>query len=413
MLRAVVCRGSLGARWELVPADRRAAAVVGGGIAGLAAAVALAQTGWRVTVLERAPAFGEVGAGLAVTGNGMTALAALGLDEAVRAVAYETVSLGFQDPSGRWLIRIPENRPDLRAITTIWGLHRQRLHAVLGQAAEAADDVELVTGAEVVAVRPGSPGGEPASVTWLTGAGRQTIDADLVVAADGVRSAVRAQLFPAVQPRYSGSTSWRAVIPDKVSDGQLVGVWGPGTEFGALRVSASEIYWYGYFRSPEGAVFADELSEARDHFAAWAPRIRSLVAATPPERLIRHDVYHLPRGPSAYVQGRVVLVGDAAHAALPTSGQGAASALEDAVCVGRMIAAPVLAGADLAAALIAFDRARRPRCQQIVRTGARIARLGADVGGGWRQTVRNTLLRLVPVSPFVKVGSSVVRWQPP
>jgi 2-polyprenyl-6-methoxyphenol hydroxylase-like FAD-dependent oxidoreductase len=203
------------------------------------------------------------------------------------------------------------------------------------------------------------------------------------------------------------------VISDSVSDARLVEAWGPGTEFGALRVSDSEMYWYGYFRHPAGAVFDDELAAAQEHFASWAPWVRAFVNSTSSEQLMRHDVYHLRPGPPTYSRGRVVLVGDAAHAALPTSGQGAASALEDAVCVGRMIADPVRAGADLGDALSAFDRARRPRCRQIARTGEMIARLGADVGGGWRQTARNSLLRLVPVRPFLRVGSSVVRWTPP
>jgi 2-polyprenyl-6-methoxyphenol hydroxylase-like FAD-dependent oxidoreductase len=386
-------------------ADQLTAVVVGGGIAGLASAIGLAQAGWRVTVLERAPAFGEVGAGLAVTGNGMTALAALGLDEAVRAAGYQTAVAGYQDPRGRWLMRLPAT-----SVTTIWGLHRQRLHAVLRAAAEAADGVELLTDAEVTAVRQGVPGGEPAAVTVK---GTRIVPADLVVAADGVRSAAATQLFPAVRPRYGGSTSWRAVIPDTGSDGRLIQVWGPGTEFGALRVSDSELYWYGYFRGPEGTVFDDELAAARAKFATWAPWIRDIVEKTTAGQLMRHDVYHLPHGPAAYVSGRVVLVGDAAHAALPTSGQGAASALEDAVCVGRMIAAPVRAGGDLAMRLAAYDQARRPRCQRIVRTGIMVARFGADLGGGWRQTVRNTVMRLAPPNPLIRAGAPIVRWTPP
>jgi 2-polyprenyl-6-methoxyphenol hydroxylase-like FAD-dependent oxidoreductase len=113
------------------------------------------------------------------------------------------------------------------------------------------------------------------------------------------------------------------------------------------------------------------------------------------------------------LSGRVVLVGDAAHAALPTSGQGAASALEDGVCAGRVIAAPVTAGGDLARQLTAFDRARRPRCQRIVRTGIMVARFGADLGGGWRQTVRNAVLRTTPPGPLIKLGAPIVRWTPP
>lgn len=392
--------------------DRLNATVVGGGIAGLASAVSLAQAGWQVIVLERAPVFGEVGAGLAVTGNGMTALAALGVDDAVRAAGYQTFTAGFQDPGGRWLMRMPETS-EARAVTTIWGLNRQRLHGALLAAAEAADGVELVTDVEVADVRPGAPGGEQAAVTWRASGSEHTVAADLVVAADGVRSAVRAQLFPGVRPRYSGSTSWRAVIPDTVSDGRLIEVWGPDAEFGSLRVTDTEIYWYGYFRHPEGASFADELTAAGERFATWAPWIRGMIAATPADRLMRHDVYHLGHGLPAYTRGRVVLVGDAAHAALPTAGQGAATALEDGLCVGRLIAAPVSASGGMTAALIAFDRARRPRCRQIARTAALIARIGPDLGGGWRQTARNTLLRLAPAGPLLKAGAPVVGWRAP
>src|ERR1700722_1765601 len=145
---------SRSARWVLVAADDLTATVVGGGIAGLASAISLARAGWQVRVLERAPALGEVGAGLAVTGHGMTALAALGLDQAARAAGYQTGTAGIQDSGGRWLMRIPD-RPALSDVTTIWGIHRQRLHTVLRAAAAAADGVELVTGAEAVAIRPG------------------------------------------------------------------------------------------------------------------------------------------------------------------------------------------------------------------------------------------------------------------
>jgi 2-polyprenyl-6-methoxyphenol hydroxylase-like FAD-dependent oxidoreductase len=400
-------------------ADDLKAVVVGGGIGGLASAIALAQAGWRVTVLERAPAFGEVGAGLATTGNGMTALAALGLADAARAVAYQTGTAGMQDSRGRWIMRMPDTRSDPGAVTTIWGLQRQRLHGILREAAEASDAIELLTDAEVMTVQPGdpdqpgNPGGDPASVTWRTGNQGRRATADLVVAADGVRSAVRAQLFPAALARYSGSTSWRAVIPDADSEDRLVQAWGPGTEFGSLRVSPTEIYWYGYFRNPEGAVFPDEVAAARERFADWAPWVRGLVDKTTPDRLLRHDVYHLPGGLPAYTSGRVVFVGDAAHAMLPTAGQGAATALEDGVCAGRLIGAPVRASGDLASALAAYDGARRPRCRRIARTAILTARFGCDLGGGWRQPVRNAIFRLLPPAQLVKAGQSIVGWTAP
>jgi 2-polyprenyl-6-methoxyphenol hydroxylase-like FAD-dependent oxidoreductase len=387
------------------------ATVVGGGIAGLASAVSLAQAGWQATVLERAPEFGEVGAGLVVTGNGMAALEAIGAAGAVRAAGYQTSATGYRDPGGRWLLRMPDT-PSMRAVTAIWGLHRQRLHAAVLQAARAAG-VELINGAEVTSVQPGRAGGGPARVTWRTGAEAHSVQAGLVVAADGVHSTVRAQLFPAARSRYSGSTCWRAVIPDTATDGRLVEVWGPGTEFGFFRVSDRELYWFGYFRHPEGTSFGDELAAARERFAGWSPQIRAIVAATEADRLMRDDVYYLPGGLRSYVRGRVVMVGDAAHAALPTVGGGASTALEDGVCVGRLIAAPVSDGSDLAAALAAFDQTRRARCRKIGRLAWMVARFGADLGGGWRQPARNAVLRLAPPRLLARAGTQVANWTPP
>src|SRR5215831_52045 len=143
------------------------AIVAGGGIAGLAAAVSLSQAGWHATVLERALEFGEVGAGLAITGNGMAALEAIGAAETVRAAGYQTSAAGYQDPAGRWLLRMPDG-PAVRRVTTIWGIHRRRLHAALLRTAEAASGVELVSDAEITAVRPGQLHGAPAILTWRT-----------------------------------------------------------------------------------------------------------------------------------------------------------------------------------------------------------------------------------------------------
>lgn len=239
------------------------------------------------------------------------------------------------------------------------------------------------------------------------------MESGLILAADGVHSTVRAQLFPGTDSRYSGSTCWRAVIPDTTSDGKLVEVWGPAAEFGALRISDRELYWFGYFRHPEGASFGDELAAARERFADWSPPVRAAMTSTAPDQLIRHDVHYLPGGLHTYVRGRVVMIGDAAHAALPTVGGGASTALEDGVCVGRLIAAPISTGADPGAALAAFDQARRPRCRKIGQLSEMVARFGADLGGGWQQHIRNAVLRLSPPALMVKAGAQVVNWTPP
>lgn len=382
----------------------RTAVVVGAGIAGLASALSLARAGWQVTVLERSPRLGEVGAGFAMSRNAVAAFRGLGFDDAdLDALGYRTWAGGTWDLRGRPVLALPDS-PDVRASVALLGVHRQRLHAAL---LERALDVgvQVVSGIPVTSVDPGDPGGAPAVV-----AGRE---ADLVVGADGMRSATRAALFPGSRLRYSGFSSWRAITPGSFGDTALRQYWGPRAELGILRVADDETYWYGYVAMPERTVLDDELRAARDRFAGWADPVQEVLAATPPDAVMRHDVHDLPGGLPRYTAGRVVMVGDAAHGTLPTMGQGAATALEDGLCVGLLVGAPVAAGGRLAPALEGFDAVRRPRCRALARSSVASGRLGAHLGGGWRQTLRNGLMRRTPTAAVQRGSQAAMGWTPP
>lgn len=396
-------------------ASALSAIVVGGGIAGLATATGLLHAGWRVKVIERESAVSELGAGLAITKNGMAAVDALGLGEILRKQGVPIVVTGQQDHRGRWIMRQP--RDDRRFLDTnrALGVHRKRLVAVLEAGARAtAGGAEMVLGATVFDVQAGDPADGPALVRWVDRGGAESeAEADLVVVADGVRSQVRDLLVPDVDVVYSGKTCWRAVIEDThLVDDDFVMVWGPHTEFGAVRISPTEVYWYGYFLATANTAFPDELTAAQSHFAHWQPRVRAIVASTAPDQLLRHDVVHLPRGAPRYVAGRAVLVGDAAHALVPTMGQGANLCLEDAASVGRMISEPVHAGQPLDRALARYDAVRRPRGRAIARRSVMTGRMGADLGPGWPQHLRNAALRLIPTTATVRAGSRILNWTP-
>jgi 2-polyprenyl-6-methoxyphenol hydroxylase-like FAD-dependent oxidoreductase len=361
------------------------ALVIGGGIAGLSAAASLLQTGWRVRVLERSAELGEVGAGLAVTVNGMRALAVIGAADAVRAAGYAVRPAGARRADGTWLLKASDSPDELSRMV---GIHRQRLH----QALASVCDAELITNARVTAV-------SEAGVSWESPTGLQTGTADLVVGADGIRSVVRKSLFPEHHLTYSGYSSWRAVVDDSTSDAdRFAMVWGKRAEFGALRISPTQIYWYGYVALPPGHRFADELQATRDYFANWAPDVRALVNQTQPEQLLRHDVWELAKPLPRYTQGRIVLIGDAAHPMLPTLGQGANSALEDGVTLGIV-------------GLKGFEAARYRRTQQLVSRSVQMARTGAHLGSG--QWLRNALLRVVPAGTAQRSGTRIMDWHPP
>ncbi|GAB3937243.1 FAD-dependent monooxygenase [Kribbella albertanoniae] len=367
--------------------------MIGAGIAGLTAAASLLQAGWQVQILESAPELGEVGAGLAVTVNGIRALASIGAADAVRRAGYAVRPAGTRRSDGKWLLRAPEPE-DLSAMI---GIHRQALHAALAEATRGAD---LVTGARVTAVNPGTPGAERAKVMW----GTHSATADLVIGADGIRSATRDALFPGHSLAYSGYSSWRAVVDDGTTPAdRFAMVWGPRAEFGRLRISAEQIYWYGYVALPSGHRFPDELAAVHEHFGSWAPDVRALIAATGPAELIRHDVWQLAKPLPRYTRGRTALIGDAAHPMLPTLGQGANSALEDGVTVG------LLARAD--GDLRDYESARYRRTQKLVARSAQMARVGAHLGRG--QSLRNALLRCTPARTAQRSGTRILDWRPP
>ncbi|MFI7130654.1 FAD-dependent monooxygenase [Nonomuraea sp. NPDC050153] len=375
-----------------------AAVVVGGGIGGLAAAIALHRIGWRVTVLERAGEFGEIGAGLALWPNATRALAALGLAERVRAIAAVETAGGVRDRAGRWLFRTDNSDVARRHGRPLLMVHRAELVRVLVAALPA--DL-LRPGGEVRAVWPD---GDGAVVEHRDG----RVRADLVVGADGIRSRVRRQCWPEARPpRYAGCTAWRAVtepLDGRGAEGALF--WGRGERFGFAALPGGRFYCFAAARAPEGGEEDASAGFAR-RFGGWPDPVPELLAAVPEGAVLRHDVYAVPPLAS-YVRGRAVLLGDAAHAMDPALGQGAGTALEDAVT----LAACLRADPDVDVALARYDRARRPRTRAIVRRSARMgaASLVAWPPGAWS---RNLLARLVPPGLLLRSMDPVLGWTPP
>jgi 2-polyprenyl-6-methoxyphenol hydroxylase-like FAD-dependent oxidoreductase len=375
------------------------AIVVGGGIGGLATAVALRRTGWRATVLERASELGEVGAGMSQAPNALRALAELGVEAEARAVGVPTYSAGnLRRPDGRYLQRARPGDP-----TPLLAFHRADLHRVLLDAVPAG---WLHTDAEVTDVRQHSDG------VTVTAAGAEH-HADLVIGADGIRSAVRACLWPdAKPPRYLGRTAWLGIADVTGLAGDLTGsvTMGQGDLFLIHPVSRGRAYWALLTTShAPGVRYDDEKAAALDLVDGWHEPVPDLVRATPSDAVIRTDIRELP-SLSTYVRARAVLLGDAAHAMSPDRGQGAGHTLEDAVVLAHALAtAPTVD-----TALARYDAERRPRDQATAR-GARID--GTMTSSPLGQRAMSAMIRLVPAALWRKGlapdGNPTWRWAPP
>jgi 2-polyprenyl-6-methoxyphenol hydroxylase-like FAD-dependent oxidoreductase len=349
--------------------------VVGGGIAGLSAAIALRKTGNEVVVLERAPRIDPAGAGITLFANAMRALDRLGVGEAVAARGAAATRSSILTWEGRELTRVP---PDLLEGTI--ALHRADLQAEL---AAASGDLRL--GVEVTAVEPGEDGVVARSTDGSEERG------NLLVGADGLSSVVRRGIGDA-PIRYAGYTAWRGVSSVPVEPGRLTESWGVGERFGLVDIGRGRTYWFATKNAPEGETDepAGRKAEILRRFSGWHEPIAAVVEAADESAILRNDVYYL-EPLSRWSDGRVVLVGDAAHATTPGVGQGAAQAIEDAVVLADRLAS----GDDLTSALAEYEAIRRPRADAVLKMSRRVdkaAQLANPLG--WR--LRNALVRWQP-----------------
>jgi 2-polyprenyl-6-methoxyphenol hydroxylase-like FAD-dependent oxidoreductase len=364
--------------------------VVGGGIGGLSAAIGLRGAGHEAVVLERAPRIDPVGAGITLFANGMRALARLGVREAVAAHGAAAKRSAILTSAGRELAQVP---PDLLEGTI--AIHRADLQAVLG---EAAGEVQL--GVEVTAVE------QDAGAVIVRAEGGAEERGDLIVGADGLGSVVRSAIADA-PPRYAGYTAWRGVSPVAIEPGRLSESWGVGERFGLVDIGGGRTYWFATKNAPEGE--PDEpggrKAEIWRRFSGWHEPIAAVVEAADENDILRNDVYYL-EPLQCWSSGRIVLLGDAAHATTPGVGQGAAQAIEDAVVLANRVAH----GGELAAALAEYESVRRPRARAVLKLSRRADRAG-QLASPFGCRLRNTIVARLPQRAQWRQLEPIVRYE--
>ncbi len=368
------------------------AIVVGAGVGGLAAGLALQRRGWSVQVVERSTALEEVGAGLAVAPNALRVLDQLGVASGLRSLAALRGTAGLQRPDGRWISRTDAAAAEARYGDPTIVVHRATLVAALADALEPGT------------LRLGTPVTEVDAATGRVVLPDGAETADLVVAADGLHSAIRGRLFPAhPAPVYTGVTSWRFIVPRPPGELELSETWGNGRVVGVVGLGDGRIYCYATAPAPPGARAADsERAELIRQFGRWHRPIPQLIEAA--TDVIRTDIRCLDRPLPRFHQGRVAIVGDAAHAMTPNLGQGACQAVEDA--------AVLAARAD---DLARYSAERVPRTTAVAVASRRIGRL-ANVRNPVLTALRNTAMSLAGrLGPnlVLRQTDPVLNWKPP
>jgi 2-polyprenyl-6-methoxyphenol hydroxylase-like FAD-dependent oxidoreductase len=367
----------------------RTAVVVGAGPGGSAAALLLAATGWSVTLLERVAEPTAVGAGILLQPNGLAVLDGLGLHDALHGRAHELHSATIRNHRGRVLLRT--RVPDLGAgLDHLVAVRRSHLATVLGDAIGARAGIDLRTGAEVVRASP------EGSVIYRSGDTEHELEAELVVAADGVRSQVRETAGFAATRQDTTHTYLRVVVesPEELDTSDEQGEhWTPLGLFGASPLGDGTTYFFADADAPSvrAALDAHDMDALRSAWATVLPASEPLFARVGGvEDLLVNQVQRVD-APS-FCNGRVVLLGDAAHAMAPNLGQGANSALVDAG-----VLALELADSGVASALDAYDARRRPSVRKVQRDCDRVAR-AAGLRNGFARSVRDALISHTPAS---------------
>jgi 2-polyprenyl-6-methoxyphenol hydroxylase-like FAD-dependent oxidoreductase len=358
--------------------------IVGGGIGGLGCALALRQQGLTAEVFEQADELLEIGAGLSVWPNATRVLKQLGvLDEVLRR----------SEILGRLILRTWRGQV-LSEIETVADfevpsicIHRADLLSIL-QAQLPAEGIHL--GVKLKSFEQQS---DTVVATFSTG---RKVEGQALVGADGINSTVRAQLLGAAKPTYRGYWAWRGVArlttPAEYTNTASES-WGPGQRFGIEPLGGGRTFWYATANAPadtlgEPSLWKDEL---RERFTDWHSPIPELIEATEGAAILKHEV--LDRPPvRRWGEGRVTLLGDAAHPTTPNLGQGACMALEDAAVLARCLAR---GSGEIQARLRQYERRRFRRTEFITRESRRAGQIG-QLENSLAVIARSLFLKLMP-----------------
>ncbi len=360
--------------------------IIGGGIGGLTAALTLQKSGHSVQVFEAACVLEPVGAGLGVGSNALRALYDAGVGEQVEALGNRLDILDFYDADGQLLNEMSLTELAEKHQVNNVTIHRADLHKTL-QAALLPNTIHLnKTCVDVYQDE------EKAVVKFADGT---VAEADYVIAADGIHSSIRQSVNANATVRYSGYTCWRGVVSHATNphgSHTSTELWGRGERFGIVPLQRNRVYWFACLNAERQAkkYTRFKVEDVARQFADFPAEVTDLVLATKENHLLHHDIEDI-RPLNKFVYGRIILLGDAAHATTPNMGQGAGQAMEDAIVLANCF--NTFERAD--DALHRYEQKRVKRTKKIIMMSRYIG-VGAQLENRLVTSVRNALFRWVP-----------------
>jgi FAD-dependent urate hydroxylase len=359
------------------------AIIIGGGIGGLTAAIALNRVGIPPAVYERAPELREVGAGITLWTNAVRVLRKLGVGSAVEAMATPMRHSELRTWRGEVLSEMDLSDLNTRFGAPTVGIHRADLQAAL---ADHLGREHITPGSACVGYTQNADG-----VTARFSDGRE-VRGEFLIAADGLNSAIRPQLLGPQMPRYSGYTAWRGVghiDRPEVPVGVTLLAMGRGSQVGYLPIGGGRTYWFATANVPPGGNNGPAGAKAAllDRFRDWYAPVPAVIDATPDAAILRNDIFDRPPV-TKWTDGRVTLLGDSAHPTTPNLGQGACMAVESAWVLAECLKADGVHG------LKAYEQKRFARTAEVTNRSWSLGKMFAVEGrlGCW---VRDRLFKLL------------------
>ncbi|MGO1989224.1 FAD-dependent monooxygenase, partial [Mammaliicoccus vitulinus] len=347
------------------------------GIGGLTAAGLLCQTGHDVYVYEKRNNLDQVGAGVGIGSNVLKALKQYKMAYAIEQEGQSLRKIEIKSDLDEFLNALMMNQDDNLNVT----IHRNVLHEILKT---HVPKERILLNHKLTEFKQ-----TPDSVRLYFENGVEE-QFDLVIAADGIHSVVRTNIYPKSTPKYAGYTCFRGVVNEKLNleQDEALEYWGHKGRFGIVPLKDNELYWFCTMNAKENDLQfkSFEKPHLQAYFNQFPNEVRKVLDAQEETGILQHDMYDLVPLKS-FVSGRVVLLGDAAHATTPNMGQGAGQAIEDAVTLTNLIS-----DRDIESALTRYDKIRTKHTKKVILKSRKIGK-SAQTSSTLKIKIRNKMLK--------------------